>query len=72
MSKYVPSKGWQDGELIIIPQYCCILDLKADNKLVPIFIYVKTVKVLNCPYDLSIGRDIKELMEKYEALTESH
>lgn len=66
MSDYVPSSGWQDGELIIIPHYCAILELKEDNKLIPIYIFVRTVRVFNCPYDLNIGKDIKDIMFTHE------
>ena len=64
MSNYVPSSGWQDGELIIIPHYCAILE--TPDKYIPIYIFVKTVRVFNCPYDLNIGKDIREIMFNHE------
>lgn len=66
VSSSIPSCGWQDGELIIIPHYCAILDCKTDGRLIPIYIYVKTLRVFNCPYDLNIGKDIKEIMFTHE------
>ena len=64
MTDNTTSKGWQDGELVIIPNYCVTLEL-SDN-IIPICIYVKNIKAFNCPYSLTIGEDIKKTMSCYD------
>ena len=64
MNEIIPSKGWQDGELIIIPHYCAILE--TDTNYIPVCIFVRTVRVFNCPYELSMGKDIKEELYKHD------
>ena len=60
----IVKKGWQDGTLIIIAEYCAILQT-ADN-FIPLYIYIKNKKAYNCPYNLSVGDDIKNMLNFYE------
>lgn len=64
MTDNITSKGWQDGELVIIPDYCATLEL-SDN-IIPIYIYVKNIKTFNCPYYLTIGEDVRKKMSSYD------
>jgi hypothetical protein len=63
MSNIIPSKGWQDGVLIIIPHYCAILE--TPDNYIPICIFIKTVRAFNCPYQLSLGKDLKDALYQY-------